>query len=314
MPDAGGIGLRCGRLRAREDRVPLSEAHFVLHRHDHEVLHERQRVQLRHVRALLGLLRRLRGERARSHQARAQRGEVPVVRHVTERIHAVAALAHREELLVGGGRAEVGERRIVVAARADVDVRGHVHQVARAGREVAQRVGELLRTRGIIGRFDRVDVVVDRADVLRIALEHRLDRTDDLRRVRVRLAARPVIPRREVHHRFGVHGLRVVVVGEVRDDVRHRIGVRLVERRTIGGRGIGVALRQRFDQRAVGGLRVVGERQRLLRECGRLRREIGRHRQVDVRPEHERLAPHAHRAHADRVARRRRMRCPRPGG
>ena len=45
-------------------------------------------------------------------------------------------------VLVGGGGAEVGERRVVVAARADVDVRGHVHQVPRTGREVAQRVGE----------------------------------------------------------------------------------------------------------------------------------------------------------------------------
>ena len=103
------IRQRRRRLGLREDRVPLPEAHLREQRRDHELLHEAQRLQLRAGR------RAARSARAASSASvrepcrrRGHRREVPVVRHVAERIDAVAAAADGEERLVGGAGGEVG--------------------------------------------------------------------------------------------------------------------------------------------------------------------------------------------------------------
>jgi hypothetical protein len=65
-----------------------------------------------------------------------------------------------KEGLVRYDRARVGLGRLVEAPGADIDVRGHVHQVTGAGRQRAEPVGARHGARGIGRRFDRMDVVM----------------------------------------------------------------------------------------------------------------------------------------------------------
>ena len=159
----------------------------------------------------------------------------------------------------------------MVAAGADVDVRGHVHQVTGTGRERGQRVG--LRQRAFWrGRgFDRVNVVVHRANVARIAGEHAFEFSQQAwGEFGGRTIGAPIGPRRQVHQRLGIQGGGVVIFREPVHDLRHRSGVGLIQRFAIGRRWIGIAQRQRFDQRAIGGACRTRVRQRALRQlcCG----------------------------------------------
>ena len=220
-----------------------------------------------------------------------------VVRHVAERVHARSRLADREIAVVRDDRLLVGDHGVVPAADPRVDVRGHVHEVAGARQQLAQRV----RGRDALGRvrrgFDRVHVEVQRTGVLGIARDHRFERRDDLGRVALRLAGGvPVIPGLQVHHRLRVKRRRVEVVRVLRGHLAHRGRIGLVERAAVFRRILRIPRRQGLDERlfllrrprgrafcplqAVPGFRVVGRV----------------HGRVHVRSQDERGAPPAHRA------------------
>ena len=112
----------------------------------------------------------------------------------------------------------------------------------------------------------------------------------------VAAAGLPVVPRAEVHHRFGVEHRDLVVVGELRRDLRHRRRIGRIERRPVGLRVLGVAGRDRRNQRLLARARLGGEPARLLGGREGRRHRVFLHRQVDVGPEHQRFAPEAHRA------------------
>ena len=192
----------------------------------------------------------------------------------------------------------VGRQRRLVVADAEVDVERHVHEMARArhggGEPLGVRQRPFRRRRG----FHHVDVVVDRARMVRTAGQHRLERGEDLGGLALGLGAArlPVVPGREIHQRLGVEDLDVVVLRKARRGRAHGGGVSGVERGPLGLRIGRVALRDRLDQRLLA--RARRPRVLLRLEHGRHRGldRLGVHRRVDVGTEHQRLAERAHRA------------------
>ncbi len=148
----------------------------------------------------------------------------------------------RDRLLVGGGR-------LGIVAQADVDVAGHVHEVAGPRHQVAQHVGRgqrlLRRGRGLPG----VDREVQRGRVLRFQRQHRGEGLGDLGRAGLHLpVGRPQVPGAQVHQRLGEERAHVGVVGVRAPDLAHHGRVGLVERFAIGRRGPGVPVVERLDQ------------------------------------------------------------------
>ena len=126
-----------------------------------------------------------------------------------------------------------------------------MHQVAGAGRQRAQAISARHGARRIGRRLDRMDVVMVGANIVRVFLEHGLERGHDLDRVGAGLAIdAPQAPRMQVHKRFREQRLHVEVVGVLVRHRAHRVRVRLVARgrpRAIRA----VALRYRVDERAL---------------------------------------------------------------
>ena len=152
---------------------------------------------------------------------------------------------------------------------------------------------------GLRRRLDGVDVVMVRAGMVGILLQHALERGDDLRRLRTRLAVgRPEIPRPQVHQRLGEQRRRVEVV---RDTERARL--RASRRRRRGRAPCG----RRWDRRSSAsparrcrparpGSPSAPARSACCRASCAAVRALGVERQVDVRPERQRDAPVGHRA------------------
>ena len=221
-----------------------------------------------------------------------------VVRHVAERVEALhVAAAHREVGVVRLDRLLVGDDRVVPAADARVDVRGHVHEMPRARDQLAQSVGSRDTALRVLGRLDRVHVQVQRAGVIRVPCHDRFQDRDDLRRVSLGLQLRVVvIPRLQVHQCLGVKSRGVEVVRSSGDELRGRLRVGLVERAPIVRRILRVARRKRADE---GLLALAGARcqfDRALQSLPGLRVVRRVHAAVDVRTEHQGRAPPAHRA------------------
>jgi hypothetical protein len=219
---------------------------------------------------------------------------VNVVRVVHHRVRALR-LRHLDVALVRGDGAPVRLGRVGVAPDAHVDVGRHVHQVAGGRRES----GEPLRARQCPlrarRRFDGVDVVVVRAQVVRVLREHAFEDRDDLRRAGRRLAIeRPQLPRPQHHQGLGVERGRIEVVRVPAHDAAHGVGVVAVELHAIGAGGTRVALRERIDVVTLGGARRRRERDRL--RHGLARHEVARivDRQVVVRSRREGDAPPGH--------------------
>jgi hypothetical protein len=106
----------------------------------------------------------------------------------------------------------------------------------------------------------------------------------------------PVRPRRQVHQRLGEQGLRVEVVGVLRGELAHRVGVGSVEllALVVGVRRVAIRERRQVGLLARGDLLADPDRVRERLERALLQRRV--HRQVDVGAERERHAPEAHRA------------------
>ena len=153
---------------------------------------------------------------------------------------------------------------------------------------------------GVRRRLDRVDVQVDRA---RRACGLRLSTVssvaDDVGAAALGLGAArfPVVPGLRVHRRLGVQRLDRVVGREARRDrpsSRRRRRRRAARARPSGRPSS--ACSQRLDQRALLGARLAFSATALAERGQRRRVRLRHHRRVDVGPEHQRLAPEAHRA------------------
>ena len=138
---------------------------------------------------------------------------------------------------------------------------------------------------------------MDRSRVIRIACEHRLQRREQLGGAALgfRAPRLPVIPGLRVHHGLGVEREDRVVTRILLGHGLHRVGVGRVELGALGLRVRRVALLQSRDQRTIFRRRAGRQFDCLGKRGHRRRDRLGRHRRVDVRPEHQRLAPPGHR-------------------
>ena len=107
-------------------------------------------------------------------------------------------------------------------------------------------------------------------------------------------AGLPIIPRTNVHHRFGVEHRDLVVVRELRRNLLHGQRISGIEWRPVRVRVLGIAGRDRRNQRLLARGRLGGEHTRLLGRREGRRHRVFLHRQIDVGPEHQRFAPEAH--------------------
>ena len=216
-----------------------------------------------------------------------------VVRHVHHRVDALGPRSGQVFAVRRGG-ARVGVRGLRVAAESHEDVRGHVHQVAGAGHEIAEplraRQGALRVRRGL----DGVDVIVVGAGVIGVPIEHRLQRGHDLQRARRGLSRlRPEAPGAQIHQGFGEERGGVEIVGICGAERAHRIGVGLVARSPLAGPGL-VAHRERVDVVPLGVTRALQSGHGTLDGArgGPLAR--GGERRVDVGAERQGHAPVGH--------------------
>ncbi len=206
-------------------------------------LHVGLQVRVAHVldHVLRGLLRVLVPPLLRAREG----DEVHVVGPVHQRIHAGRAGAFYEGAVrLRGLHVALGHQAVV--ARLQKDVARHVDEVAR-GRHQRQEACRARDGALEVGRgFDRVDVEVVRAGVVRVPSHHRLEHRDELLRSRRRLAVGgPELPRPQHHQALSEHRGEVEVVRILLHQVAH--GVAVVEVQPLPVRlrvGRRVALRQ----------------------------------------------------------------------
>ena len=184
VPHRARVGQIVGRRRLGEHLIPEAEAHLREQRREVHVLHHAAHRRIAHhvrvhLRAdIVGGLQRV---GAPAFEGRGRDEEVDVVRVVAGLIHHVAR--HRiagEVRLVGLDGVDVGHRRVVVSTGPQIDVSRHVHDVAGARHERRQLVGVLLGAARVGRRFDGVNVQMNRAGMVVLAREHRLERRDHL--------------------------------------------------------------------------------------------------------------------------------------
>ena len=231
------------------------------------------------------------------HQRRSH-DEVHIVRVIAQPIDTHRHLVRSQVCFIHRHSGLVVAERVEITADAVIDVARHVHEVARAGNGATQTVGVRLRALRPVGGLDSMDVIVNGAGMIGIPGKHALQSRHDRRALRVRLSSArlPVVPWTEIHDRFRVQHRDVVVLRELRRDVGHDGGIGCIQLCPVRLRVLNISRRQGRNQRLLAWACLGGEGPRLL-HCGEGRRHrFFRHRQVDVGPEHQRLAPEAHRA------------------
>ena len=220
------------------------------------------------------------------------------MRDVAQRVDALhVAAAYRQVGVVGLDRALVGQHRVLPAPDPGVDVRGHVHQVAGTGHQLAQAVGGLDAALRVGRGLDRMHVQVQRTGMVGVARHHRLQGGDDLggmaRGLQLGVVVRPGL---QVHQRLGVQHGRIQVVRALLQQAPGRLGVGLVQFAPVVAGLLRVTRRQRLDEgllaRAGVGRQFACALQPLpgVGMVGRV------HAGIDMRPQHQRCAPPAHRA------------------
>ena len=264
------------RQRHGEDFAPFAEADGRVHLHRHvsfqPVGHRRAlHAEHRFGDGLQQALRRVHRGPVVAEEHRPVEHEVVVVGE-GEREPGSGGLA-LEELPVGGDGAGVPLHRRVVVPALDVDVGGHVPQVAGVGHEVAQAVGRAQCALRMRGHLQHVQVHVQQAGVVRPARRFQgadgvFERRERFQGVRAlgRIARRevPQGPGRAVHERLGEQCAYVRVARERAVHLAHRIGVAVVPPVEVAVRlRRGVAPRQRLDERPLHRARVPDALQRL---------------------------------------------------
>jgi hypothetical protein len=154
--------------------------------------------------------------------------------------------------LIGRDRFEIGIDCILPAPATNVDVRRHVHIVREPRLKFPQAICGRERTLRMWGSLHRMNVEMVREWMLRIQLQHRIQRRENFVRAGIWLTfRRPLIPRPQIHHRFGEKDADVLIVRVFSPKLAHRIGISLIQRRAIFPLRIGVTITERVDQVAL---------------------------------------------------------------
>ena len=221
-----------GRRRRRiQDLLPALEAHLHLQRTAGPVLQEVHAGHPEHIcrdqaRDLAGGIQRFVTD---PDHRRREGQEIIVVRVIAHCVHARARLLVGDIGLVCVHGVAVLPDRIEVASDADIDVPGHVHDVASA----RHQVGETLRTGdGALGvnLLHGVDVEMAGARVLRILLDDPFEAGKRFRDPGLGLALRrPVVPGTQRHQGLAAEHGDIRIVRPAPCDLPHGFGISRVQ-------------------------------------------------------------------------------------
>ena len=229
MPHAAQIRAGVRRFGLAQHLLPLSKTRQRVVGNDAKSGEQRNLLQPFIINLRSGLARRLDGQLAAAIESRREPEEMNVVRIVGHGIEALRPTL-RDVIFVSRDREFVAAHGVGIAAHALINMRGHVHHVARSRHEREQTVGGRFRFFCFFG-FHQVDVQMQCAGMLRIACDDFFSERDDLRGSFVRPAvARPVTPGSEVHHRFHIQRSRVEIVRVALVRFAHGFGVRAITR------------------------------------------------------------------------------------
>jgi hypothetical protein len=97
-----------------------------------------------------------------------------------------------------------------------------------------------------------MNIEVVREPMSRIQFQHPVECGENFVCAWVRLTfRRPLIPRAQIHHRFGEKCADIEIVRIFLPTCAHGVGVGLIERRAILRRRVGITVTQRLDQIAL---------------------------------------------------------------
>ena len=202
----------------------------------------------------------------------------------------------RAVVIVRGDGLDVPFDGFVPAAAADINVGGHVDAVPKGGLQFAQAIRGGVCELGTWRGLDGMDVEMIRQWMVDVDFQHGIKRRENLLSTRLWMAiGSPLIPRPQVHHRFGKKRADIGIFGVGFPDQAHRVGVSAIERTAILGLWIGIPMAKRLDECVLYHRSVchvfLGKGEFLRREFGCWRRHV---RKVDVRPARERDTPMRH--------------------
>jgi len=147
---------------------------------------------------------------------------------------------------------EIGLDRFQPAAGANVDVRRHMSVVREAGLQIAKAVRRSNRAFRMRRCFHGMNIKMIRERMIGVQLQHRLKRRQNFVRAGLRLTCgRPLIPRSEVHHRFGKERADVWILGILFPNLAHSIGISAIEGAAIFRLRICITFAERIYQRVL---------------------------------------------------------------
>ena len=198
VPEHGqGLHFRSG-LRHLQNVIPLMKAHIDRDGNGHEalkrrhVLHMWSDVSRQHLAILLGLS-------VVPVHGGAHGNEVKIVAVIHHGIDALSS-TRLDVRAIDGSSFLIGFHRRFIVAGSDVNMRRHVHQMARPWRHCGQLVRG--RQRPLRGRrsLNCVDVIVDRTHVIGIAFDYRFERGHNFFGARLRSSIlTPQAPGMQIH-------------------------------------------------------------------------------------------------------------------
>jgi hypothetical protein len=296
VPDGPGVCVLLRGLGVGQDPVVVPEPHPDLEGPGGDALEHgqargRQELdgdQLRH------LVRGLDRHAPPPGHRRCEGHEVVVVGVVSQDVEVHSGPLILDVRLVGVDGVLIGTDGVHVASDPDVDVPGHVHEVAGTGHEVRQSLG----AGDGPGRFHglhRMDEEVAGAGVVRVCGYHPLEMAEELQGARLGLTpAGPVRPRPQGHEGLGEQGRRFQVGRMIPDHLPQRARVGRIPGGTIGSRLVPVPPGRGPDEGPLHRGDVAGPSLGLPDRLEGEGLQLGVHGEVDVGAEGDGDSPPAH--------------------
>ena len=191
---------------------PDDEGHEDEHWRRQEAL---QRLHMFHMRTDIPdqPIRGLSGFVQRSIHARGVSQKMEVVAVIHQRIDAGSEASGLDIFFIGGSRDFVAFRRRGMVAHARINVGWHVHEMSRRWREFLQTLRAGQRALGLQRSFNRVNVIMICAEMIRIAFQNRLENGDDFLGSFVRAAIpQPKLPRMQIHPTLRIERRRIEII------------------------------------------------------------------------------------------------------
>ena len=295
VPQPGQIAQVCGRAGLLKHRLPLAEADQRTQRHGRPGLEEGKPTRALDRDAFGQLASGLNGFDAAALHVLGSPQEVDIVGIVHVRIHPLRGFG-LDIGLVGLNRPGIAEGRVAIQAEAHIDMRRHMDQMAGTRNQLAQPAGVGQGPVGLGRGFNRVDIVVDSADVVGKALQDALQSRHELQGVGFGLTVGcPVVPRPDIHQRGRKQGPGVRIVRIALGQATHGLGIGAVQGIAVGAFRLGhIPGGQGFNIGPVVLTGIPGQGDRLLNRGIRLPAAPIIHWRVDIWPQGQGQPPVGH--------------------